>query len=1319
MPKIVVCLIVFCLFSHRLVHAVDTVPFHFRHYNIENGLSSNSVNALLQDSKGYIWMGTGKGLDKFDGSRFICYHKKGSGFHGFDSNEATAIYESSDNRIWVGTGKGVYIYDPETGKFRRFDLQTSGQKEITSQVNSITQDKDGVVWIATRVQGVFSYDSRAGSLKCYEMQHSNGYIYTVLPDKNGDIWLAGKKSVYQLDREKDRFEPFLFRSGKSFTGIALFEDSEGNLWLGTWYDGLVKIDKNRDLPPHFYLQSAPGKETSSPRIHSIIEYAPGMLLIGSDQGLIQFDTATGSVICHVEEEGNPVSLSNRFVYPLLKDRDGGLWVGTYYGGVNYASPYSSRFEGYSRGGLLQGKIISCFCEDSKGNVYIGSDDGGVACFSTAERQFRDFPGREKIAGFNVHALYMDNDNLWIGTYASGLHVLDIRTGKLKKMAKGWTEKDAYALLKDRNNRMWIGTMQSIFLYRAETDSFSLVKRVDGLVGTIKEDMNGHIWAGTIGKGLFKYVPEENDWKHYGLKEGLPDESVLSIHIDSKNQILAGTGEGMGCYEQKKDRFEYIPLKIPDESINCILEGDDCLWLTTQKGLVQYFPEGDMTRVYTRSDGIQSETFVMGAGLKTQSGEIFVGGTNGFNLFDPQRIYRNQNKPVVVLTGLEVFNKEIPVTDDGILTSPLDRMEEIHLSHKDNMIGILYAALNYYTPEKNQYAYKLEGFNKDWIYVNSESKATYTNLPPGKYLFRVKAANNEGVWNEEGASVRIVVHPPFYLSTPFIILYWILGCVALVLFMRFLLGRSERKHLQEIERLNIQKEKEVHEAKIKFFTMIAHEIRTPVSLIIGPLDSIREQASALPVAVRENLEVINRNSQWLLYLVNQLLDFRKVEDKEVEMHFVPQGVKELLQSVCDRFHPSMEQKGILFQACYPEDDLVVMVDKEATIKLISNLLTNALKYTRDRIELACSSDPIKHTFTMQITDNGDGISEEEQKKIFRPFYQTVESKPGTGIGLSIVKSIVEAHRGRIDIQSEMGKGTTFIITLPIEQETGKLQDEEIQENTNGFHPDNFVQRKQSPVRTVKNPVMLIVDDNAEMQQFLSSHFAKAYSVVTAVNGEEATEILKKQEVTLIISDWMMPRMNGVELCKAVRDNQFISHIPFILLTAKTDMASKVEGMDCGADIYIEKPFSIHYLEACINNLIEQRLLLREKFSRMPMVSLNSMAGNATDEKFLTDLNETIEQNLSNPELSVDFLAKQLGISRSGLFAKIKMLANVTPNELIQVLRLKRAASLLLEKRYRINEVSYMVGFNDPAYFSKCFFKQFGVKPKDFTKGDIQP
>lgn len=916
---------------------------------------------------------------------------------------------------------------------------------------------------------------------------------------------------------------------------------------------------------------------------------------------------------------------------------------------------------------------------------------------------------------------MDDDDLWIGTYTGGVNVLNTKTGTFRVYTtKGGdlTTLDgtsSYAIFRDREKRIWVTSMAGINLYNREEDNFIRVKDLESLTIDIDQDADGNIWFSTQGKGLFKYNPDKKTWKNYVYSNtpgALVNDQVNCVLIDGNGNMWVGTMNGLCKYDAGEDRFEAIPLDIPSRNICGIVEDQHVLWLTTTKGLVRYAP-GESCQVFTRSDGLQSEQFLPNAALKASDGKIYVGSVNGFNAFYPYQIKMNKVLPPVVITGLEIFNKEIRIGDKK-LPKALNWMAELDLSYKDHVFSLLYASLSYCTPEKNQYAYKLEGFDKDWNYVGSQNKATYTNLPAGTYVFKVKATNNDGIWSNQEASLKITIHPPFYWSTASKILYFIWVCIALTFFIRFLLKRTEKKHTAEINQLNVSKEKEVHEAKIKFFTMIAHEIRTPVSLIIGPLEKIMKSSIPMPAVLRDDLNIIDRNSQRLLFLVNQLLDFRKVEQEGITMRYASQNIRQLLQAVCERFKPFITQHGAHLEVEYPDADFTAMVDSEAITKMISNLLTNASKYTKDKVVLSCIVQPEQHTFVVKVTDNGIGISKEDRKRIFKPFFQAMDNKPGTGIGLSIVKSIVESHNGCIEVESEINKGSSFIVTLPIEQVGAEVQEGEAGV-LNPAIPEDILS-ETLPVMSSKNkPLMLIVDDNEEMLNFLSSSFSAQYSILTAEDGMEALEKLKEHEVTLIVSDWMMPRMDGVEFCKALRADQSISHIPFILLTAKTDTNSKIEGMDCGADAYIEKPFSMQYLEACIKNLLDLRNLLRQKFSKMPLVPLNSIANNSMDNKFLTRINEIIEQNFSNSELSVDFLAEELCISRSGLFAKIKTLANVTPNELIQIVRLKKAAALLSENKYRINEICYMVGFNNPSYFAKCFQKQFGIKPGEFVNG----
>lgn len=1300
--------------------------FRFRHFTVENGLSSNTVRAILQDKRGYIWMGTDEGLNRYDGIGVKIYQYNIHSAYGLGCSYISALYEE-DEKLWVGTNDGLYIYQYDTDSFIHFEGQTDRNDQITATINDIKKDRDGNLWFATSGQGVFKYNRQADRLEQYDFSASVDFVPGICVDHENRIWVVtnqGSSHVYRLNKAENRFEPLILKYEKKeyeSRSIVIFEDSEYNLWLGTWGCGLQKLDRyNGQVTTYLH----PADTGGIMHIHSIMEYAPHLLLVGSDDGLSLFNTSTGEHQLFSFDEINPFSLSNRFVYPIVKDREGGVWIGTYYGGVNYLSPNTGQFECYSQSRFsnsVGGSIISRFCEDADGNIWIASDDGGLSCLSSKDRHFVNYMpevGRNSLSYHNVHALCLDGDNLWIGTYTGDVNVLNLRTGIFKRYLSTQNEphtldgSSSYAIFKDREQRIWVASMSGINLYNREEDNFIRVKDLRALTIDIDQDTKGNLWFSTQGRGLFKYEPKSQVWKQYihSTEPGaLISDQVNCVSVDRNGQIWVGTMDGLCKYDAEKDHFDLVPLDIPSLNICCIIEDDRTLWMTTAKGLVRYIP-GESCQVFTKSDGLQSDQFMPNAGMKTSGGKIYVGSVNGFNAFYPFQIRSNEQIPSVVISGLEVFNKEISV-GEKLLPRSLDSLDKLELSYKENVFSLRYAALSYCTPEKNQYAYKLEGFDKDWNYVGSQNKATYTNLPAGTYLFRVKATNNDGVWNEKGASLKVVIYPPFYLTTGFKIIYFILLCILLAYIVRFLLKRTEKKHAAVINELTENKEKEVHEAKIKFFTMIAHEIRTPVSLIIGPLEKIRRSSFVLPEVVRDDLDIIDRNSQRLLFLVNQLLDFRKVEREGMRFKYASCNICQLLKAVSERFEPTIVQHGAHFEVNYPEEDFTAVIDHEAITKVISNLLTNASKYTKDKVVLSCSVCPESHTFIIEVADNGVGISEEDQKEIFKPFFQAVDNKPGTGLGLSIVKSIVDAHKGHIEVKSILGEGAAFILTLPVEC-TVNMEDGVAMDVTRMSLSEDILSDALQDVSAKHKSVMLIVDDNKEMLSFLSSSFSDRYSILTAEDGEEALKVLKENDVTLIVSDWMMPRMDGVEFCRAVRANQSMSHIPFILLTAKTDVDSKIEGMNCGADAYIEKPFSIQYLEACIKNLVDLRKMLRQKFSEMPLVSLNSIAGNSSDEKFLTRMNEIIEQNFSNSELTVDFLAEQLCISRSGLFAKIKSLANITPNELIQLVRLKKAATLLAENNYRISEISYMVGFNNPSYFTKCFQKQFGVKPGEF-------
>lgn len=1323
-------LLLFILLFTLQTYANETT-FRFRHYTVEDGFSSNSIRSILQDYTGYIWVGTENGLNRFDGIQIKDYSKATPSYPG--NAAVTALFQEADSTIWIGTDIGIFYYLPGKDSFQPLPVKTPNGITPSTTVYSICTDRESRIWFSTYGQGIFRYNKATNELIQYPILDCYNNVYKVYIDKDQNIWASGNltssAAFYKLNRNVDKFEsfPLKYPQGDRFSNaLSIFEDSSRNLWLGTRENGIQKVDKYTG-EVQTYLSPAMGEGIM--HIHSIAEYSHETLLIGSDDGLIMFNTITGGHIAFVPEETNPYSISNQFIYPIVKDKEGGIWIGTYYGGVNYVSPRNGQFESFvytKYANSVSGSIISCFNEDKSGNIWIGSDDGGLSKYSPATGRFVNYmpqEGKNSLSYHNIHALCFDDDNLWIGTYSGGLNVMNTKTGVFKHYQSSddihsLDQNSIYAILKDRDANIWVTSMTGVNLYNRENDNFYRIKEFGYVTMDIKQDTKGDLWFATQGKGVFKYNTVTQSWKNYTnspAKGSLISNMVNCVHVDSHGEILIGTTNGLCKYNPATDSFDEITLDIPNRNICAIIEENHRFWITTGKGLVYYIP-GEGVTVFTQSDGLVSDLFLPTAALKASDGKIYLGSVNGFNTFYPYNIRKNEFVPPVVFTGLEIFNKEIPVDANGILHAPIDKIQRLDLSHKDKVFNISFAGLSYSIPERNQYAYKLEGFDKDWNYVGMQNKATYTGLPAGNYTLKVKAANNDGVWNETGTNLEIVIHPPFYLSAGFKVLYGFLFIIGLSIFFRLLINRTEKKHIKEIEALNQRKEKEMHEAKISFFTMIAHEIRTPVSLIIGPLEKILSiHKNEIPASIQSDLNVIDRNSQRLLFLVNQLLDFRKVERDGVSLKLEKCSITEVIKAVSIRFEPWVTQRGAEFIVEYPEHDRIATIDKEAVTKLLSNLLTNASKYTKDKVKLRCEFNDAENNFTISVTDNGCGIAENDLSKIFQPFFQAAENKPGTGIGLSIVKSIVDAHQGKISVDSEAGKGSTFKITLPMELEINEYSPETGEENVS-FYPEDILSGMVTEPETSQKPSMLIVDDNDEMLNFLSTSFSDEYTIITAEDGAEALAKLKENNVSLIISDWMMPKMNGIELCKAVRSCQTLSHIPFIMLTAKSDVHSKIEGMDCGADIYIEKPFSLQYLKSCIRNLIDLREMLYQKFSKMPLVPLKSIAPNHADEQFLSKMNRIIEDNFSNPDLSVDFLADKLCISRSGLFAKIKTLANVTPNELIQVVRLKKAAVLLAENKYRINEISYMVGFNNPSYFSKCFQKQFGMKPGEFLKNE---
>ena len=1309
--------------------------YRYRNITMNDGLAANAVRNIVQDQYGFIWFGTDNGLCRYDGTRVQPYRISQLGV-----NQYVSALQTTEDAIYVGTEKGVFCLSNSTKQFLRLSM------DIQSVVTHLSVDKGGNLWVSTMEDGVWRYGLKTGQARQYQLGADYNGAAEVFIDNANQIWTItnwGGPAIQRLNRLHDKFEPVNINYTGNAGGLRMLQTRDGRIWVGTWEDGLLLMHDDGRLEQVL----SPRLTQAGNHIHTLYERDADCICIGCDDGVICFNPKTREWNRFFEELQVPQQKQNdRFVYAVTADTEGGLWVGTFYGGVHYFSPVGKRFEAFTIENGLRGNVISRFCEDKHGRIWIASDDGGLMCYCPKERQFVGYPHQDVLAQQNAHALSFSGDELWVGTYTNGVLVLNIETGTMRQYLPSQDphsldNTSCYALYTDMRGWTWVGTMDGLNFYNRTENYFERIGKTDAMIIDIDEDRNGYLWLSTQGGGLWRCGIKDRRLKAYRHDDkdqySLPNDQVNCTLVDERGQLWIGTLGGLCRYDARHDRFEPVALEVPSHNIMNIIEDNGALWLSTERGIVRYEPGADDTKAgdealsrpqsqrFTLHDGLVSEQFQPNAGLKASDGRIYFGSTSGFNAFYPYEIKANSVMPPVYITSLSIMNRE-ELTAEGL---PLDLSltKEIIIGYGDNrMVSFSFASLSYCSPEKNQYAYMLEGFDRDWNYVGNQNRATYTNIPAGTYTFRVRATNNDGIWSTNEATLKIVVHPPFWWSWYAKFFYLLLIGAAIWWYVHYRLKRAEHQHQLELQKLNEEKEKEVREARLNFFTMIAHEIRTPVSLIIGPLEKIMKRGNA-----SDDMKVIDRNAHRLLELVNQLLDFRKVEQQSLALHFAPQNVRELIESVSTRFAPTFEQSGKRFTVDYPDAHFTAIIDREAITKVVSNLLTNANKYTKDDVRLSCQADPDGDHFRIEVADNGVGIREEDRQRIFEPFFQAEGNKPGTGIGLNIVKNIVDQHQGTITVDSEVGKGSTFTIVLPVTmppkflaEPSGKAErggDRGLNEQNANISSMPIIKNLKSPSSDPQppnlggSPKLLIVDDSEDMVSFLYDSFKDKYDVITAGDGIEALDLLSKHEVSIIISDWMMPRMDGAEFCRRVRQNPLTSHIPFVMLTAKTDDDSKVEGMDVGADTYIEKPFSLQYLEACIRNILQMRRRLIEKFSTQPLEPVTEIAQNPTDNEFLVRMNKIIEENFSNSELNVNFLAEQLNISRSGLFAKIKTLADITPNEMILLVRLKRAAQLLRESDRTVSEISYMVGFSNPSYFTKCFFKQFGIRPLDMRNG----
>jgi len=1290
-----------------------TYSQYFKHYTVEQGLSNNIVFCSLQDQRGFMWFGTRDGLNRFNGYSFKVFRHDPEEASSLGSNFINCLYQDTLDRLWVGTGKGLYQYQPSTEDFEVIH----GTEQ--ADVMDVLTDNQGNIWYIANLT-LYCYHPHRGIIRVF-----NNFSATSISLYQQHIWAATNNGRLIKVNPQGELASYavLQPNGNAPLWIEkIYPLTSGEILIGTAHYGAWVFQ--------------PAKGTAHPLapdlsqlyVRDFLEVGNNDYWIATESGIFRYDKSTGAIVRIQKQFGDPYALSDNAIYTLCRDREDGIWAGSYFGGLNYYAGRNELFQkrypqNWHQG--ISGNAVREICLDNQRQLWIGTEDAGLNKMDLGKgiiKRIADGKDAGSLSSSNIHALLPVGNHIWIGTFEQGLDILDRQTNRVIKhysasdLPGALRSNFIITLLRTREGTILVGTGLGLFQYQEDTDSFLPVAEVTqhDFIYSLYEDQQGTVWAGTLRNGVYYYNRKLKTSGQYQMDADKPgslsSNTVTGTFEDSGHNLWFTTEGGGFCKLQANGTFKSYTVKdgLPsDITFRMLEDGHKQLWISSSKGLIAFNPVSETFKIYTQANGLITDQFNYNSGIRLENGTMYFGSVKGMIHFNPETFQPNDAIPPVYITGFQVDNEELPITNNSPLKQSISFTDHIQLAYNQATFSLDFAALSYVSPNMNEYAYKMEGLDDDWTYLRTNRKVYFTNLSPGTYHFLVKGANSNGVWNDVPARLTIAIKPPFYASIGAYLLY----ILCLLGFAYYLIRnyhrRTHRAHEERINQLEQEKAREIYQAKIDFFTNITHEIRTPLTLIKAPLDKLLMQQSDPKTAT--SLQLMQKNTSYLINLINQLLDFRKDASPEEGLYFTRVDIGRMLQETCQRYEPLITQHAITLELNLPDSPLLASVDTGSFHKILSNLIDNAIKYTDQYIKITLGIDDRGSSVVLRIANDGQHIPQADRQKIFEPFYrpQHAEWKIGTGLGLPLTQSLANLHKGSLIYSVNAEDLNEFTLTVPIHQhhefdiETSQARSSEILAQPS--HPGG--RGKQS---------VLLVEDHPDILALLTNDFAPHMQVWTAANGSDALEVLDKQDISLIISDVMMPIKDGFELCREVKNNVLFSHIPVILLTAKTTLPAKIEGLEYGADVYIEKPFSIDYVVAQANSLLTNRQRVRNQVASSPLAGIQTMAVGKTDERFLEKLNQVIMENLDNPMLDVSLLASTLNMSKPTLFRKIKGVSNLKPNEIITMVRLKKAAELMAQYDLKMYEVCEQVGYNSQSYFSRSFQKQFGLTPSEYMQ-----
>jgi signal transduction histidine kinase/ligand-binding sensor domain-containing protein/DNA-binding response OmpR family regulator len=1356
-------------------HALADRPT-FRHLTIADGLSQNAVSAIVQDQRGFMWFGTKDGLNRYDGYSFLVFRHDPSDPTSISESDVTALFEDRDGRLWVGTRSGgLNRFDRDRENFRRY---ASG---FEAPVSAIAQDEAGDLWVGTDGAGLLRLRrdqvDRADA-RWERFVHdpadpaSPGHdrVNALLVDGRGTLWVGTRAGLDRREPGSRGFTRYTSEPGSPVQLIdrsifTLLEDDEGRLWMGST-TGISELDAARTRIRHHYHRYRTFRYGWGEAIAMLRDRA-GRFWISTHAELMRFDPRTGAFQYLRPDPLDPVGINSTLPTALYQDRSEVVWVGTNGYGLNVHDPKGERFRTFrrpmTRAYRHSGFSVYTLFEDSGGDLWIDAGvlyrwnrrTGEFVSFETASHRPDDF-GNTRVFSLLEHP----RGFLWGGT-DRGLYHHEIATGRSRQYRhdpadpRGLPEGQVKEVFRDRDGALWALTENYLaklvdpaggrfvsYLYneRPTTGTWSFPSLV--------QTGDGHLWFGSL-QGLVRFDPRAETFRHYRHDPGDPaslgHDRVLALLRDPRqpDRILwVGTGGGgLNRLDIEAGTFAHFTTdqRLPNNVVYGVLPDDaGHLWLSTNRGLARFDPGTGVVRSFDVADGLQSNEFNSGAAFRGASGELFFGGIYGFNHFRPDEVRDNPHPPAVVVTGLRRLNRREAVGDTGsILERSIVETTSLRIPARDNVLIFEFAALDYSAPGKNRYAYRMVGFNDTWVDAGDTRTATFTNLPPGTYTFQVRGSNNDGVWNQTGASIDLRILPPWW-RTPWAYGLYLLLAAGLVLgARRYEMNRIRLLHLADQERAHAERFRELDRARSRFFANVSHEFRTPLTLTLGPLDDLRAGFHGpLAPAMTEQVELARRNAGRVLELIDQLLEVARLEVGSTPLRARRTELGDFVARLGEAFRPLAERRSIALVLEMPEEPLAVFADPAHLERILANLLSNAFKFTQSGGTVRLTLEAAPPGARIAVHDDGPGITAADLPHVFDRFYRGNEAtgrhQPGTGIGLALASELVALHGGTLEVESEEGSGSTFTVSLLLGRE--HLAPEQVIDDGSPGDWSPRLPLLSTPVEELPEAhasdsahedvpedmtTVLVVEDNAELRAFIRMHLQGRFRVVEAADGLQGLELARRVLPDLVLSDVMMPGLDGYALCRALKEDPDTDFIPVILLTARAATEDRMAGLREAADAYLTKPFQMEELTTQIDNLIALRRRLRERFAaKVVRMHPAPVEVASSDTKFLDQVRSVIEIRLVDEDFGIEELARLVAHSRGHLHRRLKEIADESPSDLLRRMRLERAAQLLESGAGSVSEIAYGVGFKSVAHFSNRFQDHFGVRPSAYRPEQVR-